>query len=75
MQCLQAYEESILKFEKIMWKELDIDLNGNEVRRRQACLRKAMTKKGLASYWDEFERAKSHIGVCTLKITEIAMSL
>jgi hypothetical protein len=58
IQCLQVCNTSILKLERVS-KELDKGLNGNGVRRRWTCLRKALREKEFAAYWDEIERAKS----------------
>ena len=58
IRCLQVFNMSILKLERVS-KDLDKGLNGNRVRRRWTCLRKALREKELAVYWDEIERAKS----------------
>lgn len=58
IQCLQVCYASIAKLGKAT-KELDKGLNGNGVRRRWTCLRKAMRERELASHWDEVERTKS----------------
>ena len=58
MQCLQVCNTSILKLERVS-RELGKGLNGNGVRRRWTCLRKASRERELAAYWDEIERAKS----------------
>jgi hypothetical protein len=58
MQCLEVCNTSIRKLLGVS-KELNHGLEGNGVRRRWTCLRKAMRERQLATYWDEVERAKS----------------
>jgi hypothetical protein len=42
-------------------RELDKGLNGNGIRRKWTCLKKAFREKQLAGYWAEIERAKSKL--------------
>jgi hypothetical protein len=57
-QCLAACTASIGKLERLC-RDLDNGLNGNGIRRKWTCLKKAVREKQLASYWTEIERAKS----------------
>ena len=58
IECLHICLGSFAKLENIT-KELDKGLNGNGIRRRWTCLRKAQRDKEMTAYWHEFERAKS----------------
>ncbi len=57
-QCLAACTASIGKLERLS-RDLDNGLNGNGIRRKWTCLKKALKEKQLASFWAEIERAKS----------------
>jgi hypothetical protein len=56
--CLLVCKESLAKLEKLS-KEWDRELNGNRIRRKWSCLRKALRENELTRYWSALERAKS----------------
>lgn len=56
--CLAICKDSIATLQELSAR-LDKGLNGNGIRRKWTCLKKALREKELATYWSMLERAKT----------------